>query len=69
MSSSEPQPPKKTRQKEKCKVCKAEKVLLLHLAKSPKCREQYMDFEELKKEKARKYQKAYQQTHQQTLQI
>ena len=69
MSSSEPKPAKKTRQKEKCKVCKAEKVLLLHLAKSPKCREQYMDFEELKKEKARKYQKAYQQTHQQTLQI
>ena len=63
MSSTESQPPKKTRQKEKCKVCKAEKVLLLHLAKSPKCREQYLDFEELKKEKARKYQKAYQQAY------
>ena len=63
MSSEEPKPPKRTRQKEICKVCKAEKVLLLHLAKSPKCREQYLDFEELKKEKARKYQKSYQQTY------
>ena len=64
MRSKEQTPLKKTRQKEICKVCKAEKVLLLHLAKSPKCREQYLDFEELKKEKARKYEKAYQQAYQ-----
>ena len=51
--------PKKTRQKEKCKVCKQDKVLLLHLAKAKKCREQYLDFEEMKKEKAKQYQKAY----------
>ena len=51
--------PKKTRQKEKCKVCKQDKVLLLHLAKAKKCREQYLDFEEMKKEKTKQYQKAY----------
>ena len=56
--------PKKTRQKEKCKVCKKEKVLLLHLAKAKKCREQYLDFEELKKEKSRQYQKTYQKAYQ-----
>ena len=34
---------------EQCKACNQEKVLLRHLGKSPKCRDQYPDFEEMKK--------------------
>ena len=41
---------KKTKMKtEQCKACKQEKVLLMHLGKSPKCRDHYPNFEEMKK--------------------
>ena len=40
---------KKPRTKEQCVACGEERVLLLHLSKSSKCREQYPDFENMKK--------------------
>ena len=55
----EPKPKKQKRPTEQCKVCKQEKVLFMHLSKSPKCREQYPDFEKMKKNKNLDRMRAY----------
>ena len=44
---------------EQCKACNQEKVLLKHLGKSPKCRDQYPDYEEMRKNAIKNRNKTY----------
>ena len=44
---------------EQCKACNQEKVLLRHLGKSPKCRDQYPDYEEMRKNAIKNRNKTY----------
>ena len=54
---------KKPRTKEKCKACGEERVLLLHLPRSSKCREKYPEFETMKKQARKATKSAYYEKH------
>ena len=55
----EPKPKVQKRPTELCKACNQERVLLVHLSRSSKCRDHYPDFEEMKRNKNLNRMKAY----------
>ena len=54
-----PKPKVQKRPTELCKACNQERVLLMHLSRSPECRDHYPDFEEMKKQKNANRMKTY----------
>ena len=55
--------PKVDRPKEKCKACGKVRVLLAHLSRTPKCREQYPELETLKKQAKKARDHIYHKEH------